>query len=73
MKRAIATALVLVAAGAFALLAGGAKSDNGSKRYWVQLDNAFGLIAGGDMKIAGVRAGKITDLKVDRRAKKALV
>ena len=35
--------------------------------------NAFGLIEGADMKIAGVRAGKITDMKVDRRAKKALV
>src|SRR3954454_4479603 len=74
MKRAIATTLVLVAAGAFVLVAGGAKSDdNGKHRYWVQLDNAFGLTTGTDMKIAGVRAGKITDLKIDRRAKKALV
>jgi virulence factor Mce-like protein len=73
MKRAIATILVLLGAGAFALLAGGAKSGSGSHRYWVQLDNAFGLIQGADMKVAGVRAGKITDLKVDRRSKKALV
>ena len=74
MKRAIATALVLAAAGAFVLVAGGAKSDNnGNHRYWVQLDNAFGLTEGSDMKIAGVRAGKITDMKIDRRAKKALV
>jgi virulence factor Mce-like protein len=73
MKRAIATALILAGVGAFALLAGGAKSSDGSHRYWVQLDNAFGIIPGVDMKVAGVRAGKITDLKVDRRAKKALV
>jgi phospholipid/cholesterol/gamma-HCH transport system substrate-binding protein len=73
MKRAIATVLVLAGAAAFALLAGGAKSDSGGHRYWVQLDNAFGIIPGVDMKVAGVRAGKITDLKVDRRAKKALV
>jgi virulence factor Mce-like protein len=73
MKRTIATIAVLVGAGVFALLAGGSKSESGGKRYWVQLDNAFGLIAGVDMKIAGVRAGKITDLKLDRRAKKALV
>jgi virulence factor Mce-like protein len=73
MKRAIATALILAAAGAFALVAGGAKSDDGGHRYWVQLDNAFGLVEGADMKIAGVRAGKITDMKIDRRAKKALV
>jgi phospholipid/cholesterol/gamma-HCH transport system substrate-binding protein len=73
VKRAIATILVLVAAGAFVLLAGGARNDEGNNRYWVQLDNAFGLIEGADMKVAGVRAGKITALKIDRRAKKALV
>ena len=73
MRRVIATLLILAGVGAFALLAGGAKSDEGAKRYWVQLDNAFGIIPGVDMKLAGVRAGKITDLKVDRRAKKALV
>jgi virulence factor Mce-like protein len=73
MRRAIATGLVLAAAGAFALLAGGAKGGEGGRRYWVQLNNAFGMIKGADMKVAGVKAGKITDLKLDRRAKKALV
>ena len=37
-----------------------------------QFDNAFGLIQGGDLKIAGVRAGKITDIKLDKRTKHAL-
>ena len=38
-----------------------------------QFDNAFGLIQGGDLKVAGVRAGKITDIKLDKRTKHALV
>src|SRR5439155_2170683 len=42
-------------------------------RYWVELDNAFGLISGGDLKIAGVRAGKITQLKLDKATNRALV
>ena len=42
-------------------------------KYWVQFDNAFGLIQGGDLKVAGVRAGKITDIKLDKRTKHALV
>jgi phospholipid/cholesterol/gamma-HCH transport system substrate-binding protein len=73
MKRAIASILLIVAIGGFVLLSTGAKNGEGGRKYWVQLDNAFGLIAGSDMKIAGVRAGKITDLKIDRRHKKALV
>jgi virulence factor Mce-like protein len=73
MRRVLLTALVIAAAGGFGLLAGGAKEDESGKRYWVQLDNAFGLIEGADFKIAGVRAGKLTAMKIDRRAKKALV
>ena len=58
--RDLATTIVLAAVGAFALLAGGATSDeSGKTQYWIQLDNAFGLTEGGDIKIAGVRAGKI--------------
>ncbi len=73
MRRILLTALVLATAGAFALLAGGAKEGEGNPRYWVQLDNAFGLIEGADFKIAGVRAGQLTQMKLDRRNKMALV
>jgi phospholipid/cholesterol/gamma-HCH transport system substrate-binding protein len=73
MRRVLATVLVLAATGGFALLAGGAKEGDGNPRYWVQVDNAFGLIEGADFKIAGVRAGKLTDMKLDRRNKMALV
>ena len=34
--------------------------------YTVELDNAFGLVEGADLKVAGVRAGKITGMRVDR-------
>jgi virulence factor Mce-like protein len=73
MRRVLVIGLAIAAIGGFVLLAGGAKNSEGGKRYWVQLDNAFGLIEGADMKIAGVRAGKITKMKIDRRHKKALV
>jgi ABC-type transporter Mla subunit MlaD len=45
----------------------------GSPRFWIELDNAFGLVNGADVKVAGVRAGKITDEKVDLRTHRALV
>jgi virulence factor Mce-like protein len=58
-------AVLLLAAG-FATLAGGAGDTGGQQpEYSVELDNAFGLIGGADLKIAGVRAGKITDLKLN--------
>lgn len=72
--RRLATLLLLVVAGsAFAFVAGGAGESDPGNEYFVELDNAFGLIEGGDLKIAGVRAGKITRLKLDRRTKRAIV
>jgi len=51
---------------AFVFLALGAGGhEKGSPSYWVELDNAFGLVNGADLKIAGVRAGKISDMKVE--------
>ena len=73
--RRVATILVLVlAAGGFAFLAGGASDDEAKgNEFKVELDNAFGLIEGGDFKIAGVRAGKITTLDLDRKTMHAVV
>jgi virulence factor Mce-like protein len=51
---------------------GGASDDRG-KRYWVELDNAFGLTEGADVKVAGVRAGKVKRFKLDREDMRALV
>jgi ABC-type transporter Mla subunit MlaD len=72
MKRIIVLALLAGAITAIAVLGTGA-SDNKGDRYWVQLDNAFGLTDGADLKIAGVRAGKVTAMKLDRRNMKALI
>ncbi len=72
MRRIVAI-LVVLACGAGALVASGAADDDNASRYTVELDNAFGLVQGGDLKVAGVRAGTITDLRVDPRSKRALV
>jgi len=76
MKRVFIASLVAVAACASAgFIADGLPTVSTHKKaqYWVQLDNAFGLIQGGDLKIAGVRAGTITDLKLDKRTLRAKV
>jgi virulence factor Mce-like protein len=61
----------LLAGAVFALGAGGDESDD--PRFVVEMDNAFGLIEGADVKVAGVRAGKITSLEIDRESYRALV
>jgi virulence factor Mce-like protein len=73
MRRIALSILLLLAGGAFFLFAGGASEGPKKPRYWVELDNAFGLIKGGDLKVAGVRAGKVIDLKLDRETNRALV
>jgi ABC-type transporter Mla subunit MlaD len=73
MKRALTILLAGAAAAGFWLVAGAASSPKAGTRYTVELDNAFGMIEGGDLKIAGVRAGKITGLKIDRKTHRALV
>ena len=65
MRRVIGIAVVLGAAAALAFLASGSGSQKGHT-YWVELDNAFGLVEGADVKLAGVRAGKIQAFKLDR-------
>ena len=41
--------------------------------YELLFDNAFGLTEGGDFKVAGVRAGKITTLDVDQKTQRAVI
>jgi ABC-type transporter Mla subunit MlaD len=72
MKRALVTVFVL-ALGAAYLVTTGAGGSNDARHFTVELDNAFGLVTGADLKIAGVRAGKITSLKLDRKTRHALV
>jgi virulence factor Mce-like protein len=73
MKRILGIFLVLAGAGALTVFATGASNGGASHDYWVEFDDAFGLISGGDVKAAGVRAGKIGDMKVDTRSHRALV
>jgi virulence factor Mce-like protein len=73
MKRVITVIVVLLGAGVLAVFATGASNGSGTPHYWVELDDAFGLVSGGDLKIAGVRAGTIGQMKVDQRTHRALV
>ena len=72
MRRALLVILVLAGAAAYVLTAAGAKKESGNQ-FTVEFDNAFGLVKGGDVKIAGVRAGTIQQLRLDKRTHKALV
>jgi virulence factor Mce-like protein len=72
MRRVLAVTFVLAAAAAWALTSSGSGKESGS-RYTVEFDNAFGLVQGGDVKVAGVRAGRISGLRVDHHSKRALV
>jgi virulence factor Mce-like protein len=67
----IGVVCVLAAVAIVALRSGG--GDDGHGRYWVELDNAFGMVDGADVKIAGVRAGKVTDVRLARRHMRALI
>jgi virulence factor Mce-like protein len=73
MRRVLLTLLVVAGLGVGWIVLTGAGQNPDKGKYWVQFDNAFGLIQGGDLKVAGVRAGKITDIKLDKRTKHALV
>jgi phospholipid/cholesterol/gamma-HCH transport system substrate-binding protein len=72
VRRAVVILALVGALSAYVVLTAGF---GGGERntYWVELDNAFGLIRGGDLKVAGVRAGQITRIELDRRTKHALV
>ena len=39
----------------------------------MELDNAFGLVEGGDVRVAGANAGQVVKLRLDERTQKALV
>ncbi|WP_205699104.1 MlaD family protein [Conexibacter sp. SYSU D00693] len=75
MRRLAGPLLLVVALAALwaALSGAGGEEREGRVRYTVELDNAFGLIEGADVKIAGVRAGRISKLRLDRSDMRALV
>jgi len=74
MRRIVSTLLLFALAGGAAFALTGAGGEGPSKpKYKVVLDNAFGLVEGADLKVAGVRAGTIKSLDVDKKTHKAIV
>ena len=75
MRRLLGALLVVGLAALVVVLFVGGSGGGGDQtpRYTIELDNAFGLIEGGDFKVAGVAAGKIERLHLDRKTKRALV
>jgi ABC-type transporter Mla subunit MlaD len=73
MRRVVVILAALAGAAlVLAVTAAGGSSDV-SHKYVVELDNAFGLVIGSDMKVAGVRAGTIRGLRLDPKSHDALV
>ena len=69
--RRIALTLALAAAAGTSVLAVNASAGD-TNTYEVELDNAFGLVNGSEVRIAGVKAGTVTGLDINE-AKKALI
>jgi phospholipid/cholesterol/gamma-HCH transport system substrate-binding protein len=73
VKRLLAIASVLVAAATLMVFGTGASDDGGHYRVRAIFMNAFSVIAGEDVKIAGVKVGKIESLDVTPDHKAAVV
>jgi virulence factor Mce-like protein len=67
MRRIALIATLLAAAAAWVTTSAGADD---SHTYHIEMYNAFGLVKGSDVRIAGVNAGSVTDLGItpDKRA-----
>jgi ABC-type transporter Mla subunit MlaD len=61
MKRILVTLGLIAAAAASAVTVAGAAD---SRTYQAELFNAFGLVKGSELRVAGAKAGTITDLEV---------
>jgi virulence factor Mce-like protein len=74
MRRAILSAavVVLVVGGVVALTSGGGGS-SGDPTYKIEFDNAFGLVTGAQFKVAGVPAGSIQAISLNRKDLHAVV
>ena len=68
MRRAGAIAAVVAACVVAALALGANGGGGGAKTYDIVLDNAFGLANGGDFKIAGVKAGRTENMRLEGQA-----
>ncbi len=73
MRRLLIVAVLIVAGVAAVATASAGSEDPKTPRYTVELDNAFGVVQGADVKVAGVRAGRVTGMRVDPESKRALI
>ena len=73
MRRLVAVLAVAASAGGALLFTGAQGGGGDARRYVIELDNAFGMVLGGDVRVAGVNAGRITDVELDERSLKALI
>jgi virulence factor Mce-like protein len=75
MRRILLSAVVVVAALALLVFVLGAfkGSGNSDPTYTVELNNAFGLISGEQVEIAGVPSGSISSISLDAKNLNALV
>jgi virulence factor Mce-like protein len=73
MKRALVSVVIVVAVGAFVVIATGASKASSAGTYKIELDNAFGLVSGADFKVAGVPAGTIQSIGLDQKTLRAVV
>ncbi|MFN8150495.1 MAG: MlaD family protein [Solirubrobacterales bacterium] len=69
--RRIALIFALAAAAVAAVLTTSATGDD-THTYYIELDNAFGITQGSEVKVAGVAAGQVQDLLINSR-KRAVV
>ena len=65
MRRLVLIALALLAAGAWWVTSSAGADD--SHTYQIEMYNAFGIVNGSDVRIAGVTAGSVTGLDVNAK------
>ena len=70
MRRIALTCMLLLLAGTAPLVASAGADD--THTYRIELDNAFGIVTGSEVRVAGVNAGTVTDLDVNERKKAVL-
>jgi phospholipid/cholesterol/gamma-HCH transport system substrate-binding protein len=73
MKRVAAITCVVLAAAALLLVGTGADGDSGAYRVRAIFMNAFSVIPGEDVKVAGVKVGKIESMDVTPQHRAAVV
>lgn len=66
MIRRIAAVAALLVACAAAVVLTGAEEEKGKRTIKIPFDNAFGLTEGGDLRVAGVKAGSTTKFGISK-------